>query len=37
MSVESSLPATFLYQCKHRVDRWYCDIDEAAHCLDGGD
>jgi hypothetical protein len=35
--VESSLPATFLYQSKHRVDRWCCDLDEAAHFLDGGD
>jgi hypothetical protein len=35
--VESSLPATFLYQRKHHVDRWCCDLDEAAHFLDGGD
>jgi hypothetical protein len=37
IAVESSLPATFLYQRKHRVDRWCCDLDEAAHFLDGGD
>ena len=36
-TVESSLPATFLYQCKHRVDRGRRDLDEAAHFLDGGD
>jgi hypothetical protein len=36
IAVESSLPATFLYQRKHRVDRWCCDLDEAAHFLDGG-
>jgi hypothetical protein len=37
IAVESGLPATFLYQRKHRVDRWCCDLDEAAHFLDGGD
>jgi hypothetical protein len=37
IAVESSLPATFLYQRKHRVDSWCCDLDEAAHFLDGGD
>jgi hypothetical protein len=37
IAVESSLPATFLYQRKHRVDRWCCDLDEAAQFLDGGD
>jgi hypothetical protein len=37
IAVESSLPATFLYQSKHRVDRWCCDLDEAAHFLHGGD
>ena len=37
IAVESSLPPTFLYQRKHRVDRWCCDLDEAAHFLDGGD
>src|SRR5579863_9226801 len=36
-AVEPSLPATFLYQRKYRVDRWCCDLDEAAHFLDGGD
>ena len=37
IAVESRLPATFLYQRKHRVDRWCCDLDEAAYFLDGGD
>jgi hypothetical protein len=37
IAVESSLPATFLYQRKHRVDRWCCDLHEAAQFLDGGD
>src|ERR1700730_10350679 len=37
IAVESSLPATFLYQRNHRVDRRCCDLDEAAHFLDGGD
>ena len=37
IAVESSLPATFLYQRKHRVDRRCCDLDEPAHFLDGGD
>ena len=37
IAVESSLPATFLYQRKHGVDRRCCDLDEAAHFLDGGD
>ena len=37
IAVESSLPATFLYQRKHRVDRWCCDLYEAAQFLDGGD
>jgi hypothetical protein len=37
IAVESSLPATFLYQRKHRVDRWCCDLNEAAQFLDGGD
>jgi hypothetical protein len=37
IAVESSLPAAFLYQRKHRVDRWRSDLDEAAHFLDGGD
>src|SRR6202043_1799326 len=36
IAVESSLPATFLYQRKHGVDRRCCDLDEAAHFLDGG-
>src|SRR5271156_1184354 len=36
IAVETSLPATFLCQRKHRVDRWGCDLDEAAHFLDGG-
>ena len=37
IAVESSLPATSPYQRKHRVDRWCCDLDEAAEFLDGGD
>jgi len=37
IAVESSLPGAFLYQRKHRVDRWCCDFDEAADFLDGGD
>jgi hypothetical protein len=37
IAVESSLPAAFLYQRKHRVDRWCWDLDEAAHFPDGGD
>src|SRR5271166_4194387 len=37
IAVESSLPATLLYQRKHRVDRWCCDLHEAAQFLDGGD
>jgi hypothetical protein len=36
IAVESSLPAALLHQGKHRVDRWCCDLDEAAHFLDGG-
>ena len=36
IAVESSLPATFLYQRKHRVDRRRCDPHEAAQLLDGG-
>jgi hypothetical protein len=36
IAVKSSLPASFLYQRKHRVDRWCRDLDEAAHFLDGG-
>src|ERR1700722_2179932 len=37
IAVQSSLPAPFLYQRKHRVDRWCCDFDEVAYFLDGGD
>jgi hypothetical protein len=37
IAVESSLPATFLYQRKHGVDRRCCDLDEAVDFLDGGD
>ena len=35
IAVESSLPATFLYQRKNRVDRWCCDVDEASEFPDG--
>jgi hypothetical protein len=37
IAVESGLPATFLYQREHRIDRWCCDIDHAAQFLDRGD
>ena len=37
IAVDSSLPATFLYQRKHGVDRWCCDPDEAAQSLHSGD
>ena len=36
IAVESGLPATFLHQRKHGVDRRGCDLDEAAHFLDRG-
>jgi hypothetical protein len=33
--IESSLPAAFLHQRKHRVNRWCCDFEESPHFLDG--
>jgi hypothetical protein len=36
VAVESGLPAALLHQSQHRVDRWRCDLDKAAHFLDGG-
>jgi hypothetical protein len=37
IAIDSCLPATFLCQGQHCINRWRCDTNETIHFLHGGD